>query len=81
MKQENCKIPTWALPYLVNGDVEGMEEQEVKVVTEWEKLLAVENVTPKCDENGHWEVSFDAYPVFGLPCEVVECEVLLNSIN
>ena len=67
-----CKIPTWALCYLANGDAEGLTEEDLRLVREWE-----------C----HWDApisistSGDSYfsncPAFGPPCDVEDCEVLV----
>lgn len=33
------EIPDWAIPYLVNGDSEGLSEEEIKAVDDFEKDL------------------------------------------
>lgn len=33
------EIPNWAIPYLVNGDSEGLSEEEIKAVDDFEKDL------------------------------------------
>ena len=68
----SCRIPTWALNYLVNADTEGLTEEDLKLVRAWE-----------CKWDGPISISasgdpyFSNCPAFGLPCDVEDCEVLV----
>ena len=70
----HCKIPTWALNYLVNADTEGLTEEDLTLVRAWE-----------ISWNGPISISasgdpyFSSYPAFGLPCDVEDCEVLVRG--
>ena len=69
----SCRIPTWALNYLVNADAEGLTDEDLALVRAWE---------------GEWggpisiSASGDPYfsncPAYGLPCDVEDCEVLVR---
>lgn len=68
-----CKIPTWALNYLVNADAEGLTDEDFALVRAWER---------KWDGPISISASDDPYfsnsPEFGLPCDVEDCEVLVR---
>ena len=70
----NCKIPTWALDYLVNADTEGLTEEDLALVRAWE-----------ISWNGPISIStsgdpyFSSCPEFGLACDVEDCEVLVHG--
>ena len=67
----SCRIPTWALNYLVNADAEGLTDEDLALVRAWES---------KWDGPISISASGDPYfsncPAFGLPCDVEDCEVL-----
>lgn len=69
----SCKIPTWALNYLVNAETEGLTEEDLALVRAWER---------KWDGPISISTSDDPYfsnsPEFGLPCDVEDCEVLVH---
>ena len=70
----SCRIPTWALNYLVNADTEGLTEEDLKLVRAWE-----------ISWNGPISIStsgdpyFSSCPEFGLACDVEDCEVLVRE--
>lgn len=76
MKTEtySCKMPTWALNYLVNAETEGLTEEDLALVRAWED---------KWDGPVSISLSGDPYfsncPAFGPPCDVVDCEVLVRK--
>ena len=69
----SCRIPTWALNYLVNADAEGLTDEDFALVCAWERKW-----------NGPISISasgnpyFSNNPAFGLPCDVEDCEVLVR---
>ena len=69
----SCRIPTWALNYLVNADAEGLTDEDFALVRAWER---------KWDGPISISTSDDPYfsnsPEFGLPCDVEDCEVLVR---
>ena len=69
------KIPTWSLCYLINGDATSLENNEIKMLDEWMAKWGVQIVSPITDENGDMQPYFTHYPLFGLPCEVVDCDI------
>lgn len=70
----SCKIPVWALNYLVNGDAEGLTDKDFALVRAWE-----------IEQGGPVSISasgvqyFSSSPAFGLPCDVEDCEVLVHG--
>ena len=70
----SCKIPTWALNYLVNAETEGLTDEDLALVRAWES---------KWDGPISISTSGDPYfsncPAFGLPCDVEDCEVLVRE--
>lgn len=71
------RIPSWALNYIINGESEGLTvDEEIMVHTFYESYNKngheIQVVSP------HDESYFSNYPAFGLPCEVVDCDVLYS---
>lgn len=64
-------IPTWALPYLINGDATGMSDDEVVMIDEWMEENGYTTVAPiDADDE-----TFTHVPAFGgCACYTVECE-------
>ena len=65
------KVPTWALPYMINGDPSDLTDEEIQIIDNCGFIPLSE-----CDENGftinneYSHPYFSRYPAFGLPCEV-----------
>lgn len=78
-------IPSWALPYIVNGDSEGLSEDDIALIEKWEnKMLKLGFILDfydfvREDENGELyldpeqEAYFDSFPAFGLPSDCYCC--------
>lgn len=71
------RIPSWALNYIINGESQGLtDDEKVLVHTFYESYnkngYKIQIVSP------HDECYFSKYPAFGLPCEVVDCDVLYS---
>lgn len=66
------EIPEWALCYLVNGDLTGLSDEDIKIVQDWERDNHVYDVEPLKEEG-----SFSWHPEFGKACNVVECNVFI----
>ena len=75
------KIPTWSLCYLINGDATALTDEEIRMVDEWVSQWQVEIVSPLMDEDGNTHPYFCHYPIFGLPTEVEDCEILYKNNN
>lgn len=75
------KIPAWSLPYLVNGDAGNLTDEEFDMVTNWEMEWQVQVVSPITDEEGNVQPYFSHYPLFGLPTEVEDCDILYINDN
>jgi hypothetical protein len=76
------KIPQWALPALVNGDLSGLDEDDIKLVMEFSEKYpkSILDIT-QFGERGE-DLSdgyFSLHPAFGLPCMVNDCTILKIS--
>lgn len=73
------QIPTYALPYLVNGDKDNLTEQEIKEI---DKVLAENRIELVCpitnDVEGGIQPYFSRYPFFGKPTEVEDCILIIR---
>ena len=76
MKTTTEKIPTYMLPFFINGDLEGYLDSEIEAAKTWQKVNEIKEVIPPNDED--YRPFFSQYPAFGLPCEVVECECVIE---
>ena len=65
MNRTTEKIPTWSLAYIINGDATALTDDEVQTIDRWMK---------------RWQVQ-DVSPLFGLPTEVEDCEILYLNDN
>ncbi len=74
------RIPTYALPYLVNGDKTNLTEQDVQMIDDVCRTNCIELVTPigKSVE-GDPEPYFCCSPMFGKPTEVEDCIVIMTQ--
>ena len=74
LETHSCRIPTWALNYLVNADAEGLTDEDLALVRAREG-----------ERGGPISIStsgdpyFSNCPEFGLPCDVEDCEVLVRE--
>ena len=68
------RVPSWALPYLVNCDASGLDENEVQMIDAWLALSHYEIISPR-DEAEY----FSSVPAFGLACDVLDCDCLVRK--
>ena len=71
VKVWKMEIPTWAMCYLVNGDKDGLTDEDIQTVDDWWNRNNVILVDPI----GTGDASFTWHPEFGLACDVEECFV------
>lgn len=76
MKTELFPVPTWTLNYLINGDETGLEFGEKDMIENWMKREGILEVL--CPEDPDNDSYFTHYPPFGLACNVVDCECVLE---
>lgn len=77
MEKDIEKIPTYALPYLVNGDASNLTEDEIKQIDEICREQGIELVVPIGDSvEGGTEPYFSSTPLFGKPTEVEDCIII-----
>jgi hypothetical protein len=72
MKTYKCKIPIWALNYLINADTDGLSSEDLNLVRNWEMSWGC-NISISTSDKTYFSNS----PEFGLPCEVMDCDVLV----
>lgn len=83
MNKTTEKIPTWSLGYIINGDTTGLTDEEILMIDKWQSEWNVQVVSPVTDEDedGNAQPYFSHYPLFGLPAEVEDCEILYTNDN
>ncbi len=79
MNKTTEKLPTWSLCYLINGDTSGLTEDEVHMIDRWISDWRVLIVSPLTDEEGNAQPYFSHNPLFGLPTEVEDCDILYSN--
>lgn len=74
------RIPTYALPYLVNGDATHLTDEEVRMIDDVCRRNCIELVTPITESvEGNPLPYFSSMPFFGMPCEVEDCIVIFGK--
>ena len=81
MNKTTEEIPTWSLCYLINGDATGLTDDEIRMIDRWVNDWQVQIVSPVTDEEGNAHPYFSRYPLFGLPAEVEDCDILYLNDN
>lgn len=69
--------------YIINGDTTGLTDEEILMIDKWQSEWNVQVVSPVTDEDedGNAQPYFSHYPLFGLPAEVEDCEILYTNDN
>lgn len=76
---KGMKIPSWALCYLINGDDSALDAEDKKLVDDWvERMREGGRIDVCCPEEGGEEY-FCRHPAFGLPCNVEDCDVVIDK--
>ena len=82
--QQNARIPSYALSYLINGDASGLPVEDKLRIDKWYQLW--QDVADRV--NGTVVIApvddrefYTKYPEFGLPCQCTECDILVLSDN
>ena len=77
MEKSVEQIPTYALPYLVNGDNTNLNQEEINEIDTILKTRKIEFVCPMSDiVEGGTQPYFSRFPMFGKPTEVEDCIVI-----
>ncbi len=76
------RIPTYALPYLVNGDATGLTDEDKKIIDDVWRRNNIELVVPMAEDvEAGPQPYFSSSPMFGLPAEVEDCIVIMRGQN
>lgn len=75
---KKVKIPSWALCYLINSDDSGLDPEDKKTVDDWVEKMREGGRMDVCCPNEGEEAYFSNWPAFGLPCDVEDCDVLVD---
>lgn len=76
------RIPTYALPYLVNGDATGLTDEDIEIIDKAVSRNGIEIVVPIADDvEAGPQPYFSSSPMFGLPAEVEDCIVIMRGQN
>ena len=54
----------------------GLTDEELQTIDRWYKDMGVQVVSPVMDDECGTQPYFSHYPAFGLPTEVVDCDIL-----
>jgi hypothetical protein len=80
-RYEDIQIPTWALSYIFNGDLSGIDDKDREMAdkfsNEWDdevKQQDGDSWVIDCDLD---DVYFTWNPEFGLACDVVDCTIII----
>ena len=68
------KIPSWAIFAIINGDYDGLNEEDGELINKW---LEENNYAIVGCPSEDSEPYFTPFPAFGLPCDVYDCECLV----
>ena len=74
-------IPTWALCYLFNSDVTGLTDEEIRMIDNWLNNWEREALTNTPTVGGNAQPYFSHCPLFGLPAEVEDCNIIFTNDN
>lgn len=66
------EIPTYALPYLINGDPTGLDDEDIKNADRFCESFCSKGALI-FDPNG--EPYFSHCPAFGLASDVIDCDI------
>ena len=80
-EQDNGKDTHMEFSLYHNGDATALTDDEVQTIDRWMKRWQVQDVSPLTDEEGNAQPYFTHYPLFGLPTEVEDCEILYLNDN
>lgn len=72
MKTTKYRIPSYALPYLINGDCSEMEAEDIAMIDKWQE----KHIPPNSHIAVGEEYGFCSRPAFGLACDCTDCEVV-----
>ena len=76
MKLTLEKIPEYMMPFFINDDTEGYTDKEINQAKEWLETGGVREVILPSDED--YQPYFSWHPSFGKPCDVVDCQCVLE---
>lgn len=79
VKKFVCKVPSWALDYLVNGETSSLDEQGRKTVDEWMDKMREGGRITVCPPEELDAAYFSRSPAFGdYATDVEDCTVIVD---
>ena len=70
-------LPCWSLPCIINGDESGLNPDEITLINNWLAFWGNDRyMIVSVPENA--EGSFNSRPAFGLPCDCIDCEIIVR---
>ena len=73
------KVPTWSLPYIINGDNSMLTDEDIALIDQWCKRIKLDGISIITDAEGNADSYFTGYPSFGLPADVMDCVVICRE--
>lgn len=80
------RIPSWSLCFIEYGDNSGLTDEDVQQVNDFYESYrkhgkVIQGIYPINDESENFESYFSSSPAFGLPGDVVDCDVMYIDTN
>jgi hypothetical protein len=81
LKKHNVKLPTYSLPYLINGDDSGLSSEDKTDIDVFMNKFYQDFKPVNCDAIIDYDSESESYftwsPAFGLACDVFDCTILI----
>ena len=77
-KLDSIAVPDYALNFLTYGEDDNLSPEDQKIILNWsDDLLNRNNASRLIIESSVDQPYFTWKPVFGLPCNVIDCDIIL----
>ena len=68
---ESVRIPQWALPYLINGDLEGITEEELQKCNDLEQIYEIISAPNEEEPFFAWSNDMDSEGAMCFDCDCI----------
>jgi|WetSurMetagenome_2_1015567.scaffolds.fasta_scaffold44260_2 hypothetical protein len=72
-------LPCWSLSMIINGDSSSLNEDDITLVNRWFEFWGEREYIVGVPDNA--EGSFTSRPAFGLPCDCIDCTIVLVDVE